>query len=87
METLSANEAKTHFGDMLMKVQREPVQINRNGRPVAVVLSVDEYETMEEMKLNFLKERFVQASKDIQVGNLVDGDEFFSGLLTESDNG
>jgi prevent-host-death family protein len=40
MESLSANEAKTHFGDLLLKVQREPVQINRNSKAVAVVLSV-----------------------------------------------
>ena len=42
MDALSANEAKTQFGDML-KVQRAPVQINRNGKPVAVVISIDVY--------------------------------------------
>ncbi|MFZ4211256.1 type II toxin-antitoxin system Phd/YefM family antitoxin, partial [Pantoea endophytica] len=38
MHSLSANEAKTQFGDMLLKAQREPVQISRNGKPVAVVI-------------------------------------------------
>lgn len=81
METLTANQAKIHFGDMLMKVQREPVQINKNGRPVAVVLSMEEYESIEEVKLNFLKDRYAQASKEIQEGRLVDGDDFFSDLI------
>jgi prevent-host-death family protein len=44
MDSLSANEAKTHFGDMLLKVQRAPVQINKNGKPVFLVISADEYE-------------------------------------------
>ncbi|RJT44255.1 type II toxin-antitoxin system Phd/YefM family antitoxin [Rahnella woolbedingensis] len=37
MKSLSANEVKTQFGDVLLSVQREPVQINRNGKPVAVM--------------------------------------------------
>ncbi len=83
MKTLSANEAKSHFGDMLMKVQRAPVQINKNGRPVAVVLSVDEYETIESLKLNYLKDRAAQAVSDIEEGRLVDSREFFSSLLSD----
>ena len=43
MDALSANEAKTQFGDMLLKAQRAPIQINKNGKPVAVVISMDEY--------------------------------------------
>ena len=43
MDALSANEAKTQFGDMLLKAQRAPIQINKNGKPVAVVISMDDY--------------------------------------------
>ena len=32
MQSLTANTAKTKFGDLLMKVQREPVQISKIGR-------------------------------------------------------
>jgi len=31
METLTSNQAKTQFGDLLLKVQRAPVEISRNG--------------------------------------------------------
>ena len=51
METLTANQAKTQFGDMLLKVQRAPVQISRNGKPVAVLLSVEDYQALEAIKL------------------------------------
>ena len=57
MDALSANEAKTQFGDMLLKAQRAPVQINRNGKPVAVVISMDDYESIEKLKLRLLEKR------------------------------
>lgn len=80
MDALTANEAKTHFGDMLLKAQRAPVQINKNGKPVAVVISVDEYESIEALKLQLLQSRAIQADIDIKAGNLVDGDTFFDEL-------
>ena len=83
MEALSANEAKTHFGDMLLKAQRAPVQINKNGKAVAVVISADEFESIETLKLRLLQSRAVQANADIAAGNLLDGEAFFNEL--ESD--
>lgn len=80
MDALSANEAKTQFGDLLLKAQRAPIQINRNGKPVAVVISMDEYENMEALKLRLLQSRVVQAKADIAADNTVDGDSFFDSL-------
>ncbi|GAB3025294.1 type II toxin-antitoxin system Phd/YefM family antitoxin [Bowmanella dokdonensis] len=78
MDILSANEAKTHFGDMLLKAQRAPIQINKNGKPVAGVVSAEEYESIEAVKLRLLQSRAVQADADIAAGNLVDGESFFN---------
>ena len=83
MHTLTANEAKTQFGDMLLKAQREPVQINRNGKPVAVVVSIEDYEQMEAMKLQLLKAKIQRAQNDIHLGNIVDGDAFFDELMDQ----
>ena len=83
MHTLTANEAKTQFGDMLLKAQREPVQINRNGKPVAVVVSIEDYEQMEAMKLQLLKAKIQRAQNDIHLGNTVDGDAFFDALMDQ----
>ncbi|WP_145500023.1 type II toxin-antitoxin system Phd/YefM family antitoxin [Yersinia bercovieri] len=80
MDSLSANEAKTHFGDMLLKAQRAPIQINKNGKPVAVVISVDEYENIEALKLLMLQSRATQARTDIETADLVDGNAFFDEL-------
>ncbi|PSU43037.1 prevent-host-death protein [Photobacterium frigidiphilum] len=80
MQSLTANAAKTKFGDLLMKVQREPVQICKNGSPVAVVMSCEEYAQLEALKLQFVKMRFAAADKDIADNNLVDGETFFNQL-------
>ncbi len=80
MESLSANDAKTQFGDLLLKAQRAPVQINKNGKPVVVVLSVEEYEGLEALKLQLLQSRLARARADIKAGNIVDGNSFFNEL-------
>lgn len=80
MRTLTANEAKTHFGDLLLKAQSSPVQINKNGKPVAVMISAEEYRNIEALKLQVLQSRAAQARADIATGNLVDGDTFFDEL-------
>ncbi|UTV98741.1 type II toxin-antitoxin system Phd/YefM family antitoxin [Marinomonas rhizomae] len=80
MNTISANEAKTHFGDLLLNAQKSPVQISKNGKPVAVVISVDEYESIEAMKLYLLQNKAAQAMKDISKRDLVAGEAFFNEL-------
>ncbi|MCP4271988.1 MAG: type II toxin-antitoxin system Phd/YefM family antitoxin [Gammaproteobacteria bacterium] len=80
MEALTANVAKTQFGELLIKAQRTPVQINKNGKPVAVVLSMDEYENIEKLKFQLLKIRAEKVNDEIKKGTTVDGESFFSQL-------
>ena len=46
MRTYSARQAKTHFGEFLDQVQREPVRVTRRDKVVAVMVSVQDYEAM-----------------------------------------
>ncbi len=55
VKELSSTEAKTHFGALLDMAQREPVAIYKKGRRVAVMLSQQEYEQHEIMKLAMLQ--------------------------------
>ena len=82
MDTFSANDAKTQFGDMLLKAQRAPVQINKNGKPVAVVISMDEYAGIEALKQRLLQLRAATAKADIAANNLIDGESFFDELAS-----
>ena len=83
MEVLTANKAKTHFGEMLMKVQKAPVQIDKNGKPVAVVVSIEDYEAAEKIKLQLLQQRAKQAQIDIANGDVVEGNQFIKKLLAD----
>lgn len=46
MQTFTANEAKTRFGEFLDRVQREPVRVMRHDRVVGVMVSAEDYESM-----------------------------------------
>ncbi len=46
MKALSAREAKYNFGRLIDTARTEPVVIEKHGRPVVVVLAVEEYEKL-----------------------------------------
>jgi len=43
MKILNASDAKREFGEVLINAQHGLVGVNRNGKPVAVVISATEY--------------------------------------------
>ena len=43
MKTMAAKEAKNEFGRLIDTARAEHVTIEKHGRPVAVVLSVEEF--------------------------------------------
>jgi len=42
MKDIAAREAKNRFGTLMDTAQREPVAIEKHGRPLAVLMSVEE---------------------------------------------
>ena len=46
MTTIPATDAKNRFGELLEKIHREPVEISKKGRVVAVMLSAKDYQEM-----------------------------------------
>lgn len=57
---VTANEAKTRFGEMLDRVQREPVRITRRDRVVGVMVSAQDYEAMRAFYANRLLHRMAE---------------------------
>jgi len=47
VKTVSATEIKNRLGQYLARAAVEPVAIEKNGRPVAVLLSFEEYELLQ----------------------------------------
>ena len=80
---IPAAEAKTNFGALLEKVQREPLMISKKGRPVAVLMSMDEFETHQRVKLDQLRREVQAGLADLEAGEIVSGAEAFEAMDRE----
>jgi prevent-host-death family protein len=46
MQSMSAKDAKYGFGRLIDLARSEPVTVEKHGRPVVVVMAVEEYERL-----------------------------------------
>ena len=46
MQSMSAKDAKNGFGRLIDLARAQPVSVAKHGRPVVVVMSVEEYERL-----------------------------------------
>lgn len=46
VRTMSAKDAKNSFGRLIDYARAEPVQVEKHGRPVVVVISVEEFQRL-----------------------------------------
>jgi antitoxin Phd len=54
LKTYTVAEAKNRLTELLHEVEREgPVQVTRRGKPIAFVISVDEYERLQQGRPSF----------------------------------
>ena len=83
MKTMPAAEAKTNFGALLDMAQREPITISKKGRPVAVMMSIQEYEEHEALKLERLRWEVRKGLDQLDQGKGTDGQAFMKSLLEE----
>jgi len=47
-KAIPATQARVRFGELLRRVEDEPVLIERGGKPVAVVLSFERYQEIQQ---------------------------------------
>ena len=62
MQTFTANQAKTQFGQFLDAAQREPVQVLKHDRVVGVMVSAKDYEAMRLFYADRLQHRLSQSA-------------------------
>jgi len=84
MKKLAVKEAETHFRELMDKVQREPVSIEKHGRPVAVIMSMKEYKAIEKIKLERLRTHLAEGEAQLDRGEGTDGESFFEEILNEN---
>ncbi len=86
MEILNATDAKREFGEVLLKAQREPVAINKNGKPVAVMVSAEEYESLISSSKKMLMTELQKGFDDLHNGRVNDGKEIINHLMEQARN-
>ena len=78
MKEAAATDVKNKFGQMLEAVMSEPVAIEKNGRPVAVMMSMAEYERLIEIEDRYWGEKALKAleegfASDAETKALIEG--------------
>lgn len=77
---LTATEAKREFGELILKAQSEVVRISRNGKPVAAVISNEEFEQYQAFKEQQLRAAIEEGMADLEAGRIHDGEAVFEEL-------
>ena len=75
MVRMSANDAKSRFGQLLDTTQREPVTIEKHGRPVAVIMSKAIFDEFEALKLERLRAEVRVGLEALAEGKFVEVDD------------
>lgn len=57
MKNFSAKDAKNQFGKMIDDARLEPVVIEKHGRPVVVVCSVEEFERLSATQVSVERDK------------------------------
>jgi prevent-host-death family protein len=75
VQSVSAHQAKARFGQLLDAARVDPVTIEKHGRPVAVLVSIEEYDSIEAMKLERLRAEVERGIDAIERGDFTEYDE------------
>ncbi len=67
MKIVTATDAQSHFGELLMQAQGEPVTITRNGKAAGVMLSAKDY---HELKWQALRQALIEGEESGDAGEL-----------------
>jgi prevent-host-death family protein len=84
MKVMHAREAKNLFGQLLDFAQKEPVLVTKKGRAVAMVLSIDEYERLEDLENQFWAKKAEEAEGGGFIGEK-ESDKLLTSLLNAKD--
>jgi prevent-host-death family protein len=74
MRGMSAHDAKARFGQLLDAARSEPVMIKKHGRGVAVLVSKEEFDALQQVKLQQLRSEIQIGLDAIESGDFVEID-------------
>ena len=74
MQTITANEAKTRFGELIDRVQREPVRVPRRNRVGGVMVSAEDYAAMRDFYADRLARTLRETADEAARKGLTEGE-------------
>lgn len=83
-DSMSASYAKNNFGELLESARSNPVKIEKNGRAVAVVVSLEDFERMEAMEDSWWAKKAEEASKEGFLGQ-EESEKFLAEMMNAKD--
>ena len=91
MIKFAAHDAKARFGTLIDAARREPVTIERHGRAVAVIISKEEFDEIEAMRLEHLRAEVQKGLEASDQSDVIDVDEddleaFVDTIMIGADN-
>jgi len=86
LKEITAKDAKNRFGELLDAAQRSPVQITKNGRNVAVLVSREEYDRLKEFEDILLATRTKEVLRDAEFIGLKESEAFLAEILSRNND-
>jgi prevent-host-death family protein len=68
MKTVAAKDAKNRFGQLIDDAQRQPVTVEKNGRPFVVVQSYEDFQIAQQLKMTSLRAAIDEARTEYAEG-------------------
>ena len=83
MKEITARDAKNRFGHLLDTAQSAPVRVTKKGRPVGVMMSVQQYERLRGAAWTRVTETMDRLAAEAAASGLTDAR--LDALLTDDD--
>lgn len=75
MKTMAAKDAKNRFGQLIDDAQRQPVTVEKNGRPFVVVQSFDDFQIAQQHRMTSLRAAIDEARAEYDKGQGIPFDQ------------
>ena len=75
MKTMAAKDAKNRFGQLIDDAQRQPVTVEKNGRPFVVVQSFEDFQMSQQHRMTSLRAAIEEARAEYEKGRGIPFDQ------------
>jgi prevent-host-death family protein len=80
MNIINSREAQSNFSELMMKVIKEPIVIQKHGKPAAVLISPEEFEKFQKLEELYWALKVEEAEKNGYLSSQ-DSDNLLNNIL------